>query len=161
MPQGLYECEIIIQNPCYKTCSIDQNYFDKQCTKLQIIQTITKNHRSALKVYEQEMEDKPVANLLFHSRYEIKSTIYRYANAKYNNINVRGTVKDMDEQIKKNPNLSKYYGGIITTSQNKHIMVFYNPYSYKALQLADVIGSDGTFKCRPEKFYQLLLIFAT
>ena len=129
--------------------------------KLKIIETITKNHRSALKVYEEQMEDKPKANLLFNSRYEIKSTIYRYANAIYNNITIRGTLEQMDQQIRNDPNLCKYYGGIISTPKGKHIMIFYNPYSYQALSVSDVVGSDGTFKCKPEKFYQLVMIFAT
>lgn len=161
LDDGIYECEIIIHKQCYNTCIIDQQYFDKQCIKLQIIKTVTKNHRSALKVYEQEMEDKPQANLLFHSRYEIKSTIYRYAKTKYNNINIRGSLEQMDQQIQNDPVLSKYYGGIIETPKGKQIMTFYNPYCYKALQFSDVVGTDGTFKCRPEKFYQLLIVFAT
>ena len=107
------------------------------------------------------MENKPNENLYFKSNKEISNSIYRISNAKYNNVFIKGNIQQMDHQIKNDENLNKFYGGMIVTPKNNKMLTFYNPYFNPAMKEAHVVSSDGTFKCVPHKFYQLLTVFTT
>ena len=157
---GTFELNVKQVFECIE-CESNEKAFDKQQTKLEMFENVTKYNHKPKDVYNQSIAINPKQCLLFKNSYEIRHSLYRIANDKYFNLNLTGDILTIDKTLKESKEYSTYYNGAIEVSTNNYVLSWIHPYIYEILCQSNVTSVDGTFKICPPSFYQCCTVMAT